>query len=190
MPFFPRILVEFVGLDHPIGQRHLLLGGPLGQRLEAVPQLEQVLAVAAQLPGQLGRGDAVGDAADHQQELGTGALGARERRAGEGVEDGAAILAAVVQERVAVAAVDPAVGGAGVADGAAQSTGVQPADEAAVAGRFVQEVGNGEVHSPPARAKEPGEDHGYCTSDHPGGQGPSPTSPLEPNALAPRANAR
>jgi hypothetical protein len=46
-PFFPRILVQFVGLDHPISQRHLSLGRPFGQRLQAVPQFEQVLAVAA-----------------------------------------------------------------------------------------------------------------------------------------------
>jgi hypothetical protein len=65
MPFFPRVLVHLVGLDHPVVQR-VAVQPPPRVLLEAVPQLQQVLAVAAQFTGHLGRGLARGDAVEDQ----------------------------------------------------------------------------------------------------------------------------
>ena len=98
--------------------------------LEPVPQLQQVLAVAAQLAGQLGRGGRLGDAAEDQQQLGRRPPDALQGRAGEGVEDAAAVAALVVEDRVAVAAVD-AQAVAGAAARAGQAVGVEQLDELA-----------------------------------------------------------
>jgi hypothetical protein len=62
-PFFPRILVGLVGLQHRVIPRHDVAVAE-GQVLEAVPQVQQFRAVASPLTGQLGGGDALGDATD------------------------------------------------------------------------------------------------------------------------------
>jgi hypothetical protein len=65
MPFFPRVDVGLVGLDHGIIQR-VAVQPHHGVVLEPVPQLEQVLAVAAQLAGHLRCGGCLSDAAEDQ----------------------------------------------------------------------------------------------------------------------------
>src|SRR3954454_9014969 len=67
-PFFPRILVGLVGLQHLVIQRHPV-AVPEGQVLEPVPQVQQLRAVALQLPGQLGGGDTLCEPADDQHEF-------------------------------------------------------------------------------------------------------------------------
>src|SRR5215467_5666705 len=67
-PFFPRILVGLVGLQHFVVQRHEIAVAE-GQVLETVPQVEQRRAVAAQLTGQLGGGDPLGEAAGDQDQF-------------------------------------------------------------------------------------------------------------------------
>jgi hypothetical protein len=108
MPFFPRVLVHLVGLDHGVTQR-VAVQPPPRQLLEAVPQLQEVLAVAAQLPGHLGRGLTRGDTVEDQHELRGAAVSALQDRPGPGVEDTAAVTAPVIQDRLAVAVVDPQV---------------------------------------------------------------------------------
>src|SRR6266508_2727245 len=142
-PFFPRVLEHLVGLGFGIGQR------PPGQPhpgfvLEAVPQLQQVLAAAAQFPGQAGGRRALGDAAGDQHQLAGAALGALEFGAGPGVVDAAAGGAAVVKDRVAVGAVDGPPPAAAVR--AAEAAGVQGVHQEVVAGLFVQQVEQREVH--------------------------------------------
>jgi hypothetical protein len=66
-----------------------------GQFLEAMAELEQFGAATAQLAGELGGGDALGDAAEDQDQLDRSPLGAVECRAGESVEDAAAGGAAI-----------------------------------------------------------------------------------------------
>jgi hypothetical protein len=110
-----------------------------------VPQVQQLRAVAAQLAGQLGRGDALGEAADDQDQFPGPALDAVQGRAGEGVEDAVAVAAAEVQDRVAATAVDDhAV--VLMAAGAGHAVGVQPADEPVIARRFIHQVGDRKVH--------------------------------------------
>src|SRR5215213_7321667 len=46
-PFFPRVLVHLVGLDHGVAQRVAVRADP-GAVLEPVPEDQQLLAVAAQ----------------------------------------------------------------------------------------------------------------------------------------------
>jgi hypothetical protein len=77
--------------------------------LEAVPQLQQVLAVAAQLAGHLGRGLARGHTMEDQQELRRAAVRPLQVGPGPGVEDAAAVTALVIQDRLAVAVVDTQV---------------------------------------------------------------------------------
>jgi hypothetical protein len=105
MPFFPRVLVHLVGLDHGVTQGVAVQ--PLPRVfLEAVPQLQQMLAVAAQLPGHPGRGLTGGDPVEDQQDLTGAAVRPLQEGPGPGVEDSAAVAALVVQDRLPVVAVD------------------------------------------------------------------------------------
>ncbi len=75
--------------------------------LEAVAQLQQVLAVAAEFTSHPGRGFTRGHAVEDQQDLRRAAVRALQDGAGEGVEDTTAVATLVVQDRLATAAVDP-----------------------------------------------------------------------------------
>src|SRR3954453_21896413 len=48
IPFFPRVLVHLVGLDHLIVQR-VAVQADSGAPLQSVPEGQQLLAIAAQL---------------------------------------------------------------------------------------------------------------------------------------------
>jgi hypothetical protein len=130
-------LEHLVGLGHGVGQGRPGQPDP-GPVLQAVAQVEQVLAATAQLPGQLRRGSALGDAADDQDQFAGAALGALELSAGPGVVDAAAGGAAVVQHRVAVGPVDGPLPAA--AAGTAEAVGVQGVHQEVVAGWLVQQV--------------------------------------------------
>src|SRR3954451_18245757 len=67
-PFFPRILVGFVGLQDLVIQGHPV-AVPEGQVLQPVPQVQQLRAVALQLTGELRGGDPLGDSADDQDQF-------------------------------------------------------------------------------------------------------------------------
>ena len=77
--------------------------------LEAVPQLQQVLAVAAQLAGHRRRGLPRRDAVEDEHDLGGAAVRPLQDGPGPGVEDPAAVAALVVQDRLPVAVMDPQV---------------------------------------------------------------------------------
>jgi len=111
--------------------------------LQAVPQVQQVVATTPQFAGQLGGWGALGDAAGDQHQLAGTALGALEGRAGPGVED-ATTGAAVVEHGGAVGAVDGQP--AAAAGRAGQAVGVQGVHEEVVTGLLVQQVEEGEVH--------------------------------------------
>jgi hypothetical protein len=110
-----------------------------------VPQIQELRAVAVQLAGQLGGGDALGEAADDQDQFSRSALDAVQGRAGKGVEDPATVAAAKVQDRIAATAVDDhAI--VLMAAGAGHADGVQPADELVIACPFIHQVGDRKVH--------------------------------------------
>ncbi len=137
-------MIRLVGFRRRVPQGRPI-EAPAGGLLEAVAEVQQLRAVASQLARQLGRRHALGEPAHDQDQLDGTPLGALQGRAGESVEDPPACLAAVVQERDAVAAVDvQAV--APPAPRAGQAVGVEPAEELGVAGVLVHQVGNGEVH--------------------------------------------
>src|SRR5215471_11402742 len=54
-PFFPRVLVHRVGLDHAVAQR-VAIQTDAGALLEPMPEGQQFLAIAAQLARHLRRG--------------------------------------------------------------------------------------------------------------------------------------
>jgi hypothetical protein len=105
IPFFPRVLIHLVGLDHGIAQGVAVQPEPR-VLLEAVPQLQEVLAIAAQLASHLGRGPARRDAVEDQHQLRGAAVRPLQGGPGPGVEDAAAVAALVVQDRLPVAVVD------------------------------------------------------------------------------------
>jgi hypothetical protein len=110
-----------------------------------VPQVQQLRAVAAQLAGQLGGGDTLGETAEDQDQFPGPALGAAQGRAGEGVEDPMAVAAAEVQDRLAAPAVDDQAIVL-MAAGAGQAVGMQPVDELVITRLFIHQVGDREVH--------------------------------------------
>jgi hypothetical protein len=146
LPFFPRVLEHLVGLG--VCVRQAGAGQPYpGDVLQPMPQVQQVAAATAQLAGQLGRGRALGDAAEEEHDLGRGALGALQGGAGPGVEDPAAARTAVVEDGVAVGAMDGQA--MVVAVGTGEAAGVQRLNEEVVAGLFVQQFNQGKVHGRP-----------------------------------------
>lgn len=143
-PFFPRVLVPLVGLDGGVGQRRGVgLVGRQGAGLDPVPPLQQVAAAAARLAGQGGGRAALGEAAEDQDALAGAEVGLVPVGAGDGVVDPAAGLAAVVEHRVAMVAVDVGVGAA--AAGAAPALGVEQPEPPVVAGALVHRLGDREV---------------------------------------------
>ena len=144
MPFFPRVDVGLVGLDHRVAQRVAVEPDP-GVLLEAVSKLQQVLAVAPQFASHLRRGRRLGDAVEDHQQHPRPAMGPLEDGPGPGVEDAAAGLALIVQHRGAVAAVDSQALPLATA-GAGEAVGVEQVEELGVAGVLIEVVDQGEVH--------------------------------------------
>ena len=105
-----------------------------------MPQVQEFRAVAAQLAGQWSGGDALGEAADDQDQFAGTALDAVQGRAGKGVEDPMAVAAAEVQDRVAAPTVDDQAI-VMTAAGAGQAVGMQPVDELGIARLFIHQVG-------------------------------------------------
>jgi hypothetical protein len=105
-PFFPRVLIHLIGLDHRAVQR-VAVQADAGPLLEAVPQAQQLLAITARLAGPLRRGGPLGDPAEDHQQLRRAAMGPLQGGTREGVEDPAAAAALEVHHGGAMAAVDP-----------------------------------------------------------------------------------
>ena len=121
-PFFPRVLVHLVGLDEVVRQRGTVRGGG-GAGLDLVPQVQQVWPTGPQFAGQLGGGHPLGEPPQDQKDLRGGTVGSLPGRGGEQVEDPAATLAPMVDDRgVLVVTVDGQTGTA--AAGTSQAVGV------------------------------------------------------------------
>jgi hypothetical protein len=101
--------------------------------LEIVSKVQQLLAVTFQFAGELSGGDALGDAADDQDQFVGSPSDAVQVRAGEGVEDPATALVSEVQDRGTMMPMDHHVV-LRVAAWASQALEVQPSDELGVAG--------------------------------------------------------
>ena len=125
-PLLAGVLVHLVALDHLVAQR-VAVEPPGGVVLHEMAELQQVLAVATQLASQLRRRHALSEAAKDEHDLGGRAVGPRQRGVGEGVEDAATGGAAVIENRGAMAAMDVEMV-IGLAVGAVQAVGMEPAD--------------------------------------------------------------
>jgi hypothetical protein len=143
-------LVHLVGLHHSIVQR-VAVQVDSGALLEAVPQDQQLLAIAGQLSSHLRRGGALSDPAEDHQELRGTAMGPLQEGPREGVEDPAATAALEVHQGRAMAAVDPQALPLSAAR-ASQAVRMEQFDEFGVAGVLVQIVEQGEVHGQNLRA--------------------------------------
>jgi hypothetical protein len=143
-PFFPRVPEHLVGLDRRVGQRRPI--EPLeDQLLEAMSEFEQLRPAAPQLAGELGGGDALGDAAEDQDQLDRPSLGPLEGGLGEGGGDAATGGTAIGQDRGAVATMDLEVLSAATM-GAGQAVGMEEPDEEFIAGRLVHQLADREIH--------------------------------------------
>jgi hypothetical protein len=144
MPFFPRVLIHLIGLDHGVVQR-VAVQADAGALLQSVPQGQQLLAIAAQLAGHLRRGGPLGDPVEDHQQLRGAAMGPLQGGPREGVEDPAAGAAPEVHHGGAMTAVDPQALPLS-APRAGQAVRVEQFDELGVAGALVQIIDQGEVH--------------------------------------------
>ena len=145
MPFFPRVLVQLVGLGVVIRQRRAV---GVGQRagLDLVPQSEQMLAADGEFAGELGGGRPLGEAAEDQEDLGGAQMGPLPGSVSEHVEDAAAALAAVIDHRgVGTSPVDVEAL-AGLTAGAGEALGVEQVEELLAATFLVHQVDDREVH--------------------------------------------
>ncbi|HMB03841.1 MAG TPA: hypothetical protein VKP69_08905, partial [Isosphaeraceae bacterium] len=102
-----------------------------------MPQRQQVPAVATQLAGHLGRRCPLGDAAEDHQDLRGTPLDALEEGPSPGVEDASAGAALVVQNWLAVSAMDAHIVPF-LASRASQTVGVQQFDEFGVASLLIE----------------------------------------------------
>ncbi len=102
-------------------------------------------AVALQLAGELRGGDALSDTAKDQDQLSDRPLRSLKGGAGEEVEDPFAVIAAVVDDRSAMATVDSKLIWALTA-GTNQALGMEPVEQGRVASVGVQQFFNGKVH--------------------------------------------
>jgi hypothetical protein len=144
-PFFPRVLVHLVGLGLIVRQRRAVRGGQ-GAGLDRVPQPQQMLAADPHLTGEFRGGHPLRDAPEDQEDLAGAEVGPLPGGAGEQVEDPAAALAAVVNDRrLGAMAMDvqPVPGGA---TGADQAAGMEQVQELVVATILVHQVEDREVH--------------------------------------------
>jgi predicted trehalose synthase len=128
-----------------VRQRHAV-GGGQDATLDLMPQAEHVLAADADLAGELGGGRSLGDAAEDQEDLGGAEVGPLPGRVGVHVEDTAAALAAIIEDRcLGTAAVDvEAV--ARATPGAGEAFGVEQIEELLAATFLVHQVDDREVH--------------------------------------------
>jgi hypothetical protein len=95
MPFFPRILVHFVGFGGRIGQGRLI-EGLLGQGLQTVTELHKFGSLQVEFAGQLGSRGSLGDPQQDQHHLGRLLACLRQNRPGEGVEHSPAAATTIV----------------------------------------------------------------------------------------------
>jgi hypothetical protein len=145
MPFFPRILVQLVGLGVVIRQR-CAVGGGQGATLDLMPQPEQVLAADAEFAGELGGGHPLGDAAEDQEDLGGAQMGPLPGGVSEHVEDPAAALAAVIDDRSVGTSTVDVEALAGLTAGAGEPLGMEQIEELLAATFLVHQVDDREVH--------------------------------------------
>ncbi len=109
-------------------------------------QPEQMLAADADLASEFGGGHPLGDATKDQEDLGGAEMGPLPGGASEHVEDSAAALATVIDDRsVGVASVDVKAL-AGTATGAGVALGVEQVEELLAAALLVHQVDDREVH--------------------------------------------
>ena len=108
----------------------------MAQRLQPVPPAEQLGPLATQFPGQLRRRGALGNTAEDQQHVRGAFLRSVQHRPGIGVEDPAAVPAAIIQDRVTIPAVH-AVLFVLATTRTAQTLRVEQADPFLVTGIFI-----------------------------------------------------
>jgi hypothetical protein len=143
-PFFPRILIHLIGLDHAIDQRRAPQAR-LGVALQLVSQFQQMPATAFELPGQLRRARALRHAAQDQHPFTTRAMRLLQQRSGEGVEDAPASTASIIQHRIARATMH-AKSLAFLARRTTQAVRMQGSNQTLVTRSLVHEISNCKIH--------------------------------------------
>jgi hypothetical protein len=139
------ILVHLVGLDLRIVGQRRRVGRLHRSALEPMPQPQQVGPMPIQFAGQLGRGGPLGDPPEDQQNLRGATMSLVKLGAGEGIEDPAAGVTAVIDDRGAVTAMDLQA----ITDPAAranEAARVEDGDKLGIAGVFVHIIHDGKVH--------------------------------------------
>ena len=105
-----------------------------------------MLAADPDLAGELGGRLSLGDAAKDQEDLGGAVMGALPRGVGEHVEDPAAALATIIDDRVIGTMAVDVEAVASVTAGAGEPLGVEQIEELLATPLLVHEVDNREVH--------------------------------------------
>src|SRR5208337_3171278 len=125
-------------------QRRPIQPGP-AQVLHAMAQVQEVSPAASELPRQLGGGRPLREPAQDQNDLRWPPMGTLEDGPGPGVEDPAALGAAIIKDGLTEVTMGVESLG-GVAARAAQPRGVEQIEEELVAGIFIHEILDREIH--------------------------------------------
>jgi hypothetical protein len=144
-PFFPRVLIHLVGLGLIVRQR-CAVGGGQRAGLDRMPQPKQMLAADPHLAGELCGGHPLRDTAEDQEDLCGAQMGALPEGIGEHVEDPAASLAAVIDDRGVLLTSVNVKAVVGTTPGANEPLGVEQIEELLAAPLLVHQVDNREVH--------------------------------------------
>jgi hypothetical protein len=116
-----------------------------------VAHSQELLAVAVKFAGQLGGRRPLTDAAEDEDELDRRAMRLLERRAGVGVEDAAAVPAAIIEEGLMTAVVE-GESVRSLARGTVQTLGMKDVNQELITRVRVHEIDDWEVHPRALRA--------------------------------------
>jgi hypothetical protein len=137
-------LIHLIGLGVVVRQR-CAVGGGQRPRLDLMSQPEQMLAADADLASELGRGHTLSDTAEDQEDLRGAEVGALPGGVSEHVEDPAATLATVIEDRSVGATAVDVEALARLAAGAGEPLGVEQVEELLAAALLVHQVDDREV---------------------------------------------
>jgi hypothetical protein len=134
-PFFSGILIHFIRFDVSVFQGFSIQTG-LRMGLEFMSKIQEMPSTAGEFPSQLGCGYPLGETAQDEDHLRGPPVGPLEEGARPGIEDPAAVSAAIIEDRFTIKVLD-AKSVSGLTTGAVQALGMKEVKEELITGIFI-----------------------------------------------------
>jgi hypothetical protein len=143
-PFFSGILIHFIRFDVSVLQGFSIqIGSRMG--LKFMSKIQEMPSATGEFPSQLGGGHPLGKAAQDEDHLRGPPVGPLEEGARPGIEDPAAVSAAIIEDGFTIKVLD-AKPVSGLTAGAVQALGMKEVEKELIAGIFIHQVVDGEIH--------------------------------------------